>query len=193
MRDADGMAEALGVAGSITGIVAFGLKSATIIQTYIDAVNDADQNLQQLVAEVKSTALTLEQLNALIEQDSVVGVSTRDAGDNSGDKGGTKVIRVANDEGVQHAVNLASQCKQAYTAILNLIAKDIGAPQDENGEVCVDNLDPDNIKVPTHRKLKFPFREGRIKKLRKVFKALKLDLLVHLGVLNLATLWIGSV
>lgn len=187
------MAEALGVVGSITGIVAFGLKSATIIQTYIDAVKDANQNLQNLVVEVKNTASTLEQLDALIERDSVLGIATGEASDNNGDKRRIATTRVINDEGVKHATILASQCKRAYTAILNLIAKDIGASQDENGEMCLDNLDADNMKVPTHRKLKLPLREARVTKLRQDFAGLKLNLLLHLCVMQLATLKIRSV
>ena len=192
MRDSDGMEGTVGIVGSITGIVAFGLKSATKIQAYIDTVNDADKSLQNLVVDVKSTASTLEQLGALIEQDSGVRVTPGAASDNN-NKEDANTIRVANDEGVQHAIRLASQCKRGYTAILSLIAKDVGVSQDENGEVCLDNLDPHTMKIPTHRKLKLPFREARVTKLREDFAGFKINLLLHLCVFQLATLRIRSV
>lgn len=182
------MAEALGAAGSIVGIAAFGLKSLTTIQAYVDAVSDADSNLHSLVIEVKATASTLKQLHDFIVHDQAAAVVVAAEGDGNidSDNGGSNSIRIANDEGVRQAIQLASQCKQVYTAIIKLIAKDVGAPRDGNGEVSLDDLSLDAVKTPAIQKFKWSLREPRVRKLREELAWLKFSLMLHLQVMELA-------
>ena len=189
------MAEALGAAGSIIGIAAFGLKSLTTVQAYVDAVSDAEHDLRNLVVEVGATASTLKQLHRFIVSDQAVAVVVS-TGKTSTDGGGSadkKSIPVANDEAVRRAVQLATECKQVYTAILNLIAKDIGAQRDENGNIPLDSLDPDAVKTTTLRRLKWSFREPRVRKLREDLRWLKFSLMVQLQVMELGRLKLALV
>lgn len=164
------MADPLGAAGSIVGIAAFGLKFATTLQTYVEAVADAHQSLKDIASDVSATASALEQLHEIINA--------------SSDANGKPI---ANDSGLQQVVQLASQCKQVYTAIIGLIAKAAGLLKDANGDVSLDTLDLDSLKVTSlTRRLKWPFKELRIKKHQQELRWLKISLLLHLRVMELA-------
>jgi hypothetical protein len=55
------MAEALGAAGSIVGIVALGLQLATTLQTYVEAVIEVGERLRDIALDINSTASALKQ------------------------------------------------------------------------------------------------------------------------------------
>lgn len=158
----------MGAAGSIIGIAAFGLKFATTLQTYIEAVFDAQQSLQDIASDVSATASALEQLHEIV-------------------KVGENGKAIANNSGLHQVIQLASQCKQVYIAIINLIARATGVPKDDDGNVSLDALDLDSLKATSlMRKLKWPFKEPRIKKHQDNLRWLKLSLLFHLRLMELA-------
>ncbi|KAI0833023.1 hypothetical protein F5Y06DRAFT_184522 [Hypoxylon sp. FL0890] len=162
------MADPLGAAGSIIGIAAFGLKFATTLQTYIEAVADARESLRDIAFDVSATASALEQLNEFINIDE-------------------NGKAIANDSGVQQALRLAAQCKQVYTAIIDLIAKAAGVSRDGNGEESLDALDLDSLNATSlMQRLKWPFKEPRIKKHQEELRWLKISLLFHLRLMELA-------
>ncbi|KAI1214638.1 uncharacterized protein F4807DRAFT_404055 [Annulohypoxylon truncatum] len=165
------MGDPLGAAGSIIGIAAFGLKCVTTLQTYVEAVVDARKSLRDIAFDVSVTASALNQLHQFIELD----------------KNGKAV---ANDSGVQEVARLASKCKQVYTAVMKLISKAVGAPRDDNGEISIDALDSidlneSNVKRLVQR-LKWPFKQHRIKKHQEELRWLKISLLFHLRLMELA-------
>ncbi|OTA87277.1 hypothetical protein M434DRAFT_35422 [Hypoxylon sp. CO27-5] len=162
------MADPLGAAGSIVGIAAFGLQFATTLQTYIETVADARGTLRDIALDVSATASALEQLHEFTKADE-------------------NGKAIANDLGVQQVVRLATQCKQVYTAIIDLIAKAAGIPKDANGEVSLDALDLNTLNaISLMQKLIWPFKEPRIKKHQEELRWLKISLLFHLRLMELA-------
>lgn len=165
------MGDPLGAASSIIGVVAFGLKFATTLQTYIEAVSDARESLRDIAFDVSATASALDQLHHFIQADE-----------------NGKVI--ANDSGVQEVARLASKCRQVYTAVIDLIAKAVGAPRDDDGEVLIDALDAIDLNESNARrlvqKLKWPFQEPRIKRHQEELRWLKISLLFHVQLMELA-------
>ncbi|KAI0112651.1 hypothetical protein F4776DRAFT_640220 [Hypoxylon sp. NC0597] len=162
------MADPLGAAGSIVGIAAFGLQFATALQTYIETAADARETLRDIAFDISATASALEQLHEFTK-----------ANENG--------KAIANDSGVQQVIRLATQCKQVYTAIIDLIAKAAGIPRDSNGQVSLDALDLNTLNaISLMQKLKWPFKEPRIKKHQEELRWLKISLLFHLRLMELA-------
>ncbi|KAI1651991.1 uncharacterized protein F4817DRAFT_87117 [Daldinia loculata] len=162
------MGDPLGAVSSIIGIASFGLKFATTLQTYIEAVADAEENLRGIALDVSATASALKQLDEYMRPDQ------------SGKA-------IASDSGVEEVARLASQCEQVYTVIIYLIAKAVGVPKDDNGKVSLDALDLHSLNAPSRmQKLIWPFRESRIRKHREELRWLKFSLLFHLGLIELA-------
>ncbi|KAI1798781.1 hypothetical protein F4811DRAFT_163065 [Daldinia bambusicola] len=162
------MGDPLGAVGSIVGIAAFGLKFATTLQTYIEAVSEARESLRDIAFDVSATASALEQLDEFIRPD-------QDG------------KAIANDSGVKQVERLASQCEQVYTAIIHLIAKVVGVPKDENGKVTLDALDLHSLNISSRiRTLIWPFQEPRIKRHQEDLRWLKISLLFHLRLMELA-------
>ncbi|KAF3056496.1 hypothetical protein GL218_09484 [Daldinia childiae] len=162
------MGDPLGAVGSIVGIAAFGLKFATTLQTYIEAVADAEESLREIALDVSETASALKQLEDYMKPDQ---------------SGQT----IANDSGVEDVARLASQCEKVYTVIIYIIAKAVGVPKDDNGKVTLDALDLHSLDAPSRmRKLIWPLREYRIRKHREELRWLKFSLLFRLGLMELA-------
>ncbi|KAI1843880.1 hypothetical protein JX265_003776 [Neoarthrinium moseri] len=61
------MAEVVGLAGSIVGIVFFGIQFATVLETYVEAIAESDQRLRDIAFGVGATASALKQLHAILE------------------------------------------------------------------------------------------------------------------------------
>ncbi|KAI1452715.1 hypothetical protein F4805DRAFT_446382 [Annulohypoxylon moriforme] len=165
------MGDPLGAAGSIIGIAAFGLKFATTLQTYIEAVSDARDSLRDIAFDISATASALDQLHHFIKADE-------------------NGKAIANDSGIQEVARLAFKCKQVYTAVIDLIAKAVGAPRDENGEILIDALDAIDLNESNVKrlvqKLRWPFQEPRIKKHQEELRWLKISLLFHLRLMEFA-------
>lgn len=162
------MAEVIGTVGSIISIADFGLKFAMTLQTYIVTVADSQESLRDIAFDVSATATALEQLHEFVKTDQ---------------NGKT----IANDSGLEQVVKLASQCKQVYTAIFNLIAKAAGVQLDSNSDASLNDVDLNNLKASSlMQKLKWPFKEPRIKKHQEELRWLKISLLFHLQLMQLA-------
>ncbi|OTB13683.1 hypothetical protein K445DRAFT_162872 [Daldinia sp. EC12] len=162
------MGDPLGAVSSVVGIAAFGLKFATTLQTYIQAVYEARASLQDIAFDVSATASALEQLDEFIRP-------------NQGGKA------IANDSGVKQVERMASQCEQVYTAIVRLIARAVGVLKDGNGKVTLDALDLHSLNAPSRiRRLIWPFQEPRIKRHQEELRWLKISLLFHLRLMELA-------
>lgn len=104
------MAEALGAAGSIVGIVAFGLQLATILQTYVEAALEAEERLRDIAFDINSTASALKQLQDIIDADQVDGALR-------------KSPRVFKDEGLKEIEAMAGQCGKVYGIIVMLVTE----------------------------------------------------------------------
>ncbi|KAI0380754.1 hypothetical protein F5Y04DRAFT_91233 [Hypomontagnella monticulosa] len=162
------MAEAVGAVASIIGIAEFGLKFATTLQTYIETVVDARESWREITFDVSATASALEQLHRFT-------------------KPGENGKAIANESGLEQVTRLALQCRQVYTAIIDLIAKAAGIPRDDNGDVSMDELDLDSLNSGSlMRRLIWPFQEHRVKKHREELRWLKISLLFHLRLMELA-------
>ncbi|KAI0851620.1 hypothetical protein F5Y00DRAFT_267773 [Daldinia vernicosa] len=162
------MGDPLGAVGSIVGIAAFGLQIATMLQMYIEAVFEAQESLKDIALDVSATASALEQLDEFIKPDQ-----------------NNKAI--ASKSGVEQVKRLASQCEQVYGAIIHLIAKAVGVPKDNSGKVTHDALNLHSLNAPSRiQKLIWPFRESRIKRHQEDLRWLKISLLFHLRLMELA-------
>ncbi|KAI1499722.1 hypothetical protein F5X99DRAFT_388792 [Biscogniauxia marginata] len=165
--------EALGAAGSIVGIAAFGLKFASTLQNYIDAVADADESLGLVAFDVSTTAGVLKQLKDFIEEDETASRINEKT--------------IATEEGRKQVILLASQCEKVYIRLLDIIAGVFGVARDGNDNVSLDALDLGSMKaLKLGQKLKMPFKESRIKKHREELVLLRISLLLQLRVMELA-------
>ena len=104
------MAEALGAASSIVGIIGFGLQLATTLQTYVEAVIEAEETLRDIAFDINSTASALKQLQEIIDADKA-------------DTGMQNNPKVFKDEGRKEIEVLAVQCGKLYTTIVVLVTK----------------------------------------------------------------------
>ncbi|RSL53232.1 hypothetical protein CEP54_010486 [Fusarium duplospermum] len=167
------MAEAVGVAGSIVGIVAFGLQLGVTLQTHIEAAVEASDRLQEIAFEINSTAAVLSQLQAVMKKDC-------DA-----------TIPVFNTDGLRDIKRLSDRCKRIYGVIIILLNE--AAEGSENKklkrEVSADGIDDLSLKLNKlgfRRKLAWPWLEPRIKRCQQELRQVKLDLFLHIQVVNLA-------
>ena len=90
-------AEALGAAGSIVGIVAFGLQLATTLQTYVEAATEAGKRLRDIAFDINSPASALKQLQNIIDADQVDSTLRKSSKD-------------FKDEGLKEIEFIAMQC-----------------------------------------------------------------------------------
>ncbi|KAM0435806.1 hypothetical protein ACHAPT_002694 [Fusarium lateritium] len=167
------MAEAIGVAGSIVGIVAFGQKLAVTLQTYVEAVAESSDRLREIASEINFTAAVLAQLQDLIQKD-------HDA---------NSPIFHAN--GVRHLERLADKCKRIYTGIIILLNKAVGDGEKNNAKSnvsapSVDNLSSRIYALEFRRKLAWPWLEPRIKRCQQELRQIKHDLLLQMQLASLA-------
>ena len=101
------MAEALGIAGSVVGIISLGIQVSMILQKQVDDVLDAPEKVSQMIIEVKATAAGLTDLQDLLLQDKI-------SGDND---------KIFSQQG-KDAINFVVQrCDLVFRNIVVLIAK----------------------------------------------------------------------
>ncbi|KAK8045371.1 hypothetical protein PG993_005395 [Apiospora rasikravindrae] len=167
------MGDALGAAGSIVGIVAFGLKLATTLQTYVETVADAEQTLQDIAFEVSTTASALKQLQDLIEADALATQENR--------------LPVLNANGKREIESLGRKCETVYQAIVHLLVKSNGADVEGHLAKSTSIADLEALKTKTlFGKLKWPWVEKKIKKHQGELRWLKMSLLLHIQIAQLA-------
>ena len=175
------MAEALGAAGSIVGIVAFGLQFVTKIQMYIDTVENAENSFRNIALDISATASALDQINRFIEEDRATAEKGKASSGQS--KNATPII---SDPGQQHLAGLASQCKGMYMDTARLIAKKAGVPWDEKEEVLLNNLELGVEKASVLWKLKWPFKESQLIQHQIKLSHIKNSIFLQLYVTDLA-------
>ncbi len=105
------MAEGLGTAASIAGIIGFGLQLATTLQTYVESVAEAEERLRDIAFEVSSTASALSQLQQVLEAEKVTVGDVHQ---------GPKVLK---DEGFKQIEVIVVQCDKVYRCIVVFILK----------------------------------------------------------------------
>ncbi|RSL67335.1 hypothetical protein CEP53_002991 [Fusarium sp. AF-6] len=167
------MAEAIGVAGSIVGIVAFGLQLGVTLQTHIEAAVEASDRLQEIAFEINSTAAVLSQLQAVMKKDC-------DA-----------TVPVFNTDGLRDIKRLSDRCKRIYNVIIILLNEAAEGSENKKLErkVSADGIEDLSLKLNKlglRRKLAWPWLEPRIKRCQEELRQVKLDLFLHIQVVNLA-------
>lgn len=167
------MAEAIGVAGSIIGIVAFGPQLGVTLQTHIEGAVEASDRLQEIAPEINSTAAVLSQLPSVMKKDCDAAAP------------------VFNIDGVRDIKQLSARCKRIYG--VNIILLNEAAEGSQNKkvkrQVSADGLDHLSLKLNKlgfRRKLAWPWLEPRIKRCQQELRQVKLDLFLHIQVANLA-------
>ncbi|KAI1876006.1 uncharacterized protein JN550_001502 [Neoarthrinium moseri] len=172
------MAEALGAAGSIVGIVSFGLQFATSLQTYLEAVAGAEESMQDIAFDINATASALKQLHDLIEADkAATGNETR----------------ILNSKGVEEVLRLSAQCEKVYTLTMGLIAKAARPKFDgQSGGPAVTAKWEDFKAATLCRRLRWPWLEPRIKKCQDQLRWLKVTLLFQLQLAQVARMQLQS-
>lgn len=73
------MAEVIGVAASVIGIVAVGAKLSTTLYTYAKTVFTADQRLKHIAKDIPLTSQVHSQSGACLEQDAGANICTANA------------------------------------------------------------------------------------------------------------------
>ncbi|KAM5350385.1 hypothetical protein ACJ41O_006890 [Fusarium nematophilum] len=97
------MAEAIGVAGTIVGLAAFGFKLASALQGYVETSLEARDQLGEIAFDVSSTASILLQLEEFLGKD-------RDAS-----------APLLQERGRQAIERLAAQCRKIFQGISTLL------------------------------------------------------------------------
>lgn len=165
------MAEA-GAAGSIPGVVTFGLQLATTIHTYVEAVWEAKDRLRDVAFDINSTASTLKQLQALLNADQ---------------EQATKVFR---DDGVNEIRDLAIACGKVYSTIVILLTK-AGSP-DQRGKVLAEAVNPLTLKTSClTRHMRWAWLAPRIKRCQGQLRLFKTKLILMLQLANLTRVQLG--
>lgn len=168
------MAESVRAAGSIVGIVAFGMQLATTMHTYMETVDEADQKLRDIVFDMNTTASALKQLDVIIEKDRA-------------NKAGLTVLK---EDGIKEIEHLASKCRQIYDNIITLLRKASGDNEEpERSSSSQLAFNPALLKALNMRqKLKWPWLVPRIGRCHDELRWLKISLLLTLQTVNLAHL-----
>jgi hypothetical protein len=166
------MAEALGAAGSIDSIAAYGLQLATSLQTYEQGYSSAEENLCELGVNISATASALLQLQHVIESDKDLS---------------TKVLK---DEGVQEIENVAAQCEKIYKTVIILVNK--AGKSANKGKVAADFgdkpvLKPSNLLWDIRSK----WLDPRVKRIQEQIRWVKMKVLLDLQLAGLAKVQLG--
>lgn len=166
------MAEALGAAGSIVGIVSFALKLSNTLQLYVATIADRTRVINGIVDDINSTASALQQLHAILEQDGVrSGNNTRH--------------RLVTEEGEQEVKRLASKCQLVYENIVKLVVKASGtkdAVESPNGTPA----SLDNLQAATFsQKMRWPWLYVRIQRFQTELNWLKVSLMFQLMIFQM--------
>ncbi|KAK7942735.1 uncharacterized protein PG986_011848 [Apiospora aurea] len=119
-------------------------KLATTLQTYVEAVADAEQTLQVIALEVSTTASALRQLQDLVEADALATQESR--------------TPVLNANGTREIESLGRKCKTVYQAIVHLLVKSNGSDVEDHPTSYTSIADLETLKTKTRfGKLKWPW------------------------------------
>lgn len=163
---------------SIAEVVGFGTHLATTLQTYANAFSETSSYLQDIVSSINSTASALSQLQKIIDADTAV----------EHHQSPEKVLK---DEGCEHIMVLAAQCRKIYRLICEII---IMAECGWGAKLPSNNWEMPlfDISSISHR-LEDPWLEPWIKRCREELEWLEISLLLILQLTTLAQFQIWSV
>ncbi|WAO91654.1 Hypothetical protein NCS54_00913400 [Fusarium falciforme] len=128
------MAEAIGIAGSVVGIVAFGLQLGVTLQTHIEAAVEASDWLQEIAFEINFTAAVLSQLQGIMKKDCDAAAP------------------IFSIDGVRDIKRLSDRCKRIYDVIIILLNEAAEGSKNKKvkREVSADGLDDLSLKLNNH-------------------------------------------
>lgn len=179
--------EAVGATASIVGIISFGLGLAKSLQTFIDSVIEAEETMVLIVADVKSTASTLKDLEDFIDHDEAASKERNRA-------------TVFNATSIKEISACALQCQKIYVQIIVLIEKArMQVDEDGSKEAGAQAPAADDVTTPAARlavfsenvtkfgrKMRWPWLEPRIKRCQEHLGRLKANLMLRLLVASIA-------
>ncbi|KAK3988725.1 hypothetical protein QBC44DRAFT_328806 [Cladorrhinum sp. PSN332] len=168
------MADPVGLAGSIVGIVAFGLKLGTTLQTYVELALEVEDCLRDITFDVTATASALRQL------DDIINIDKAEAEEQNRPT-------VFKEAALVEIQALAFKCEQVYKTILVLAHKASGDPRKPYGQDAINNellCKPLNVV----KKLRWPWLEPRVARCHDQLRWLKVSILLNLQIANLAQL-----
>ncbi|KAI8946998.1 hypothetical protein F4801DRAFT_30682 [Xylaria longipes] len=186
------MADIVGTVGSIVGIVDVGLKLAMTLHTYVEAVAEAKEQLGEVASDVDATAGALKQLHTILESDKAAVEASKNSSSSSSTKGNyptpasTRVVLKEAEH--QNIETLAVRCEEVYVAITVLVNKAAGL-QAGDGVPGHNALAIAGLSL--RRRLKWPWLRPRIARCQETLQGLKITLMLHLSIANLAQLQIA--
>ncbi|KAK3988726.1 hypothetical protein QBC44DRAFT_359758 [Cladorrhinum sp. PSN332] len=154
------------LAGSVIGIVAFGLKLGTTIQTYVELATEAEEALRDVVFDINSTASVLRQIHEMLND-------SQHAPERH-----TRLNGIRPD-----ILQLAQECERVYKRLILHIHKARG---DSKEKAAVGVIGPQLIELPLSawEKLKWPFLRPQVERCRDQLRRLDVKLLMVLVVAN---------
>ncbi|KAK4221806.1 hypothetical protein QBC38DRAFT_402718 [Podospora fimiseda] len=172
------MADPVGLAGSVVGIIAFGLKVGTTLQTYVELAQEVEDSLREIVFDVNATASALRQLQDIIEIDKLAAKDQNRS-------------TIFTDAGLNEIQSLAWKCEKIYKTIIVLVHKASGDPMKAPTK---DGINPDLLNKPLNimNKLKWPWLEPRVARCHDQLRWLKVSLLLNLQIAHLAKLHLDN-
>jgi len=172
------MAEPLSLTASVVGVVSFGMRLATALQTYTELASEANEALHDIVFDINATASALKQLSELIEADKLAA-----------SKQGR--LPIFKDAGETEIRNIATQLEKVYKAIVVLVKKatsfktEASSSQNSSSDGMV--IDPSQLKpLNFFRKAKWPWMVPRVERYQAQLHWLKFSLLINLQLADLA-------
>jgi len=175
------------MAGSIVGIVSFGVRLGTALHTYTELASEAADALHDITFDVNATASALRQLNELIEADKLAAA----------EQSRPPIFKEAGEAEIR---DVAAKLEQVYKTIVTLVykatnsnfnPKAAGAGQPAQGADMV--IDPSLLKPLNFlRKAQWPWLAPRIDRCQTQLRWLKISLLINLQIANLAQMYLNT-
>lgn len=166
---------AVGVAGSVVGIVSLGMELARVLQGQIDQIATAKDRLSHFVFEIKATALALTNLRDLL-------LSTRDLEDRLFNGRGYDVIKLVVDRCTIVYRNIAVLISKAGAASLANVDDFV----EKNKHSSMKTIIPLKIELSKADHLLWPFRFAKVEQCFADLERLKLQLILMLNIAALA-------
>lgn len=165
------MAEALGAAGSIVGIAAFGLQLSNTLRIYVEALIDYEDSIWVISLHIEATASALQRLHGLIQND-------RTALEGAGPS-------LLKKDGLDEITSSSTQCKRVYEEIAVLIAKAAGQHDKKgNGQEGQVDLNALNNTTLYHR-MRWPWLEPQIRRKQGQLRSIQNHILFYMNAVQL--------
>ncbi|KAK0623727.1 hypothetical protein B0T14DRAFT_495159 [Immersiella caudata] len=168
------MADPLSITASVVGVVSFGLRLATALQTYSEIASEADDALHDIIFDINGTASALRQLSELIESDKLV----------ASEQGRRPIFK---DAGEAEIRGIALKLEKVYKTIVVLVQKATSTKPATASLGSNVVIDPSAIKPFTSfSKAKWPWLAPRVDRCQTQLRWLKISLLINLQIADLA-------